>query len=139
MLEIAIADRDAILAHAASSADEVCGLLLGRGARVTSVLPVANVAADPSRWFEVDPRALLAAHRAARAGADPVIGHYHSHPSGAAAPSARDAAAAAGDGAFWLIVAGGDMAAWRAVAGGAVLGAFVAVPLRLAGPPRLRQ
>ena len=43
-----------------------------------------------------------------------MIGHYHSHPSGVAAPSPTDAACAAPDGTLWLIVAGDDMRAWIA-------------------------
>jgi proteasome lid subunit RPN8/RPN11 len=71
------------------------------------------VAADPARSFEIDPAALFAAHRRARAGAVVVIGHYHSHPSGAAVPSARDAAQAMGDGALWLILTADEARLWR--------------------------
>jgi proteasome lid subunit RPN8/RPN11 len=132
-LEISIADRDAILAHAARSADEVCGLLLGEGRRVLCVEACANVAADPSRRFEIDPARLLAAHRAARSGGPRLIGHYHSHPSGDATPSPRDAADAAPDGSVWLLVAGGVLTGWRAVARGALHGRFDPVPLALPG------
>lgn len=130
---IAAADRAEILRRAAASAAEVCGLLLGVAApgtvAITHLLPAANVAADPARFFEIDPAVLLAAHRAARAGAPQVVGHYHSHPGGDATPSPRDAAAAAPDGALWLIAAAGTVAAWRAVADGALHGRFDAVEL----------
>jgi proteasome lid subunit RPN8/RPN11 len=53
-----------------------------------------------------------------------VIGHYHSHPTGDARPSATDAAEAAADGAIWVIAAAGQVMAWRAVAAGAVHGRF---------------
>lgn len=129
-LEISIADQGAILAAAAASTDEVCGLLLGQGTRVSRVQPCANVADAPARWFEIDPASLLAAHRAARQGGPAVIGHYHSHPSGAAEPSPRDAAAAVPDGAIWLIAAGGTLRAWRAVANGALHGRFDAMAIR---------
>jgi proteasome lid subunit RPN8/RPN11 len=109
---------------AARAGREACGLLLGQGARVAAAQVCANVAADPSRWFEIDPAALLAAHRAARAGGPAVVGHYHSHPGGSPVPSPRDAAAAAPDGALWLIVGATEALLWRAVAAGAVEGRF---------------
>ena len=117
-----------LLADAAASPDrEVCGLLLGTDTRIAEARAAANVAADPARAFELDPPALFAALRAERAGGAGVIGHYHSHPVGPAAPSPRDAAAARGG--LWLILGGGEARLWRAVAGGAVLGAFEAVEL----------
>ena len=47
---------------------ECCGLLFGTGDTITSARPTANVHREPSRHFEIDPRALLDAHRAAREG-----------------------------------------------------------------------
>ncbi|WP_445193999.1 M67 family metallopeptidase [Sphingomonas sp. Tas61C01] len=124
-----------VVAHvhavAAASPDrEVCGLLFGTDRRIDTAQACRNVAADPTRRFELDPAALLAAHRGARAGGATIVGHYHSHPLGSAKPSTCDADAAAADGAIWLIVAGGDMRAWRAVAGGALHGRFDSVTLR---------
>jgi proteasome lid subunit RPN8/RPN11 len=108
-----------VVAEAAASPDvEVCGLLLGEGMRVAEVSPCRNVAPDPTIGFEIDPQALIAAHRAARAGGPAVIGHYHSHPSGIAEPSARDAANAMGDGAVWIIAGRSDLLAWRSSAVG---------------------
>lgn len=103
-----------LLTEAQNSADrEVCGLLYGTKGRIAEAEATANVAADPARSFEIDPAALFAAHRRARAGAVVVIGHYHSHPSGAAVPSARDAAQAMGDGALWLILTADEARLWR--------------------------
>jgi proteasome lid subunit RPN8/RPN11 len=129
MVRITIALRNELRALAASARDEVCGLLLGEGDDVTRLLPCRNVAADPAVRFEIDPAALIAAHRAARGGGERILGHYHSHPSGVARPSPRDAADAAPDGSIWLIVAGEAVTAWRAVADGAEHGRFD--PLRL--------
>lgn len=137
-LEISTRDRDRILADAAASPHEICGLLLGVEGRVARVVPCANVHAEPARFFEIDPAALLRAHRAARAGEPAVIGHYHSHPSGRAEPSPRDAASALPDGAFWLIAAAGRLGAWCARSDGALHGRFDPVNLvacALAGEP----
>ena len=127
--------RDAMLRHAAGSAAEVCGLLLGQGDVVERVLACANVHPDPARFFELDPAALFAAHRAARGGGPGVIGHYHSHPSGRAEPSPRDAAAAAADGAVWIVIAGGTLAAFRAVAAGPLHGRFAPLACHVTGEP----
>jgi predicted GIY-YIG superfamily endonuclease/proteasome lid subunit RPN8/RPN11 len=92
---------------------EACGLLLGTDGCISEARPAANVHPEPSRHFEIDPVALIAAHRAARAGAAQIIGYYHSHPTGLARPSATDRALASGDGRVWAIVAGGEAAFWR--------------------------
>jgi proteasome lid subunit RPN8/RPN11 len=132
-VEISITDRQRILDHAASSVDEVCGLLFGEPGRVLAVQPCANVSAAPMLRFELDPAALIAAWRGARAGGPRVIGHYHSHPSGDPCPSATDAAEAAADGAIWIIVGHGEIKAWRAVQHGAVHRRFDPVALVVAG------
>ena len=108
-----------------SPAREICGLLFGSAARIEGAESCANVAADAERSFEIDPAALFAAHRAARGGGPRLIGHYHSHPSGVASPSARDAEAAMGDGALWLILTGDEARLWRTERAGA----FDEVPL----------
>ena len=124
-----IALGDLIAAAGQSPDAEICGLLFGSGDRIEQVRPCANVAIDPREAFEIDPGALIAAHRSSRAGGPAMIGHYHSHPSGTPAPSPRDAAAAANDGALWLILAGGRAQLWRAVPGGALHDRFNPVPL----------
>ena len=119
-----------LLTDAENSSDaEVCGLLFGREGRIEAAEACANVAADPARTFEIDPAALFAAHRHARNGGPQVIGHYHSHPSGEALPSARDAAQAMGDGALWLILTAHEARLWRSVR----LGAFERVGLDVEG------
>jgi len=96
---------------AAAWPEECCGLLLGRRDGETCVVAeavaAANVAEDPARRFEVDPRVLLATHRRTRESGAELLGPYHSHPDGAAVPSATDRAraeAAAAAGEAWLIV-----------------------------------
>jgi proteasome lid subunit RPN8/RPN11 len=100
--------------HAARAAPhEACGLLLGAGDTVREARPTANIAPDPARFFEIDPAALIAAHRAERAGGPTVLGFYHSHPSGDPVPSYEDRRQASGDGRVWAIVAAGDVRCWR--------------------------
>lgn len=118
-----------IVALAAESRNEVCGLLLGTRGRIDAIVPAANVAPDPARHFELDPAVLIRAHRAARSGGPAVVGHYHSHPSGLAVPSVTDAECAAPDGSLWLIVAGGEARLWLAGRDGAVNGRFTEIPL----------
>lgn len=112
---------DAIRLHAATEFPmEACGLLFGSEDRIEAAEPATNVAEDPARHFEIDPAALFAAIRAERAGGPRLLGYYHSHPGGIAAPSATDRAMAAPDGKLWLIVAGEEVTAWRAGAAGLV-------------------
>ncbi len=104
----------AIFAAAAQGApNEACGLLLGTGTHIATALAAANVHPEPLRHFEIDPAALIAAHKAARSGGPQVVGYFHSHPNGLARPSATDAAMAAGDGRIWAIAAGGEISLWR--------------------------
>jgi proteasome lid subunit RPN8/RPN11 len=113
-LEITIGALDAILAHAASAQpEEACGLLLGKGAHILEVRATANVAPDTVRHFEIDPQALIDAHRAGRSGGPQLIGYYHSHPSGPPEPSATDRASASRDGKIWAIAGQGNIRFWR--------------------------
>jgi len=116
---------------AASPAAEICGLLVGQGNRVLRLVPARNVAADPTRSFEIDPATLLATHREARGQGQQVIGHWHSHPNGQPEPSARDAARATDNGQIWLILAAGGMTAWRARSRGAGPARFEPVPVEI--------
>ncbi|SDE68992.1 Mov34/MPN/PAD-1 family protein [Rhodospira trueperi] len=104
--------RAVILAHVrAGWPREACGLLSGRdGADGTVWIEIAhptpNVAAGgrPDR-FEVDPAARIALMKGLRGGPSRVIGHFHSHPGHAAAPSETDRRAAFEADLIWLIVA----------------------------------
>jgi len=109
--------RQALQAMAAAAAraapHEACGLLIGRGIRVTEARPAANVAPDTPRRFEIDPQALIDAHRAERGGGPELLGYFHSHPSGPPEPSATDREMAPGDGKLWAIVGQGTIRFWR--------------------------
>ena len=113
MLRVTRAALERMRAAARDSApEECCGLLLGREA-IEDAVPAGNVAADPRRRFEIDPQALVDAHRAARADGPDVIGYYHSHPAGPSGPSAVDRAMASADGKIWAIVVEGGVTFWR--------------------------
>lgn len=92
--------------------NECCGILLGHGRAITGAQPARNVHPAPQTRFEIDGKALVDAHRAARSGGPQVLGYYHSHPAGPPAPSATDHAEAAHDGAVWAIVAGDAIGWW---------------------------
>jgi len=119
----------AIRAHASASApDECCGFLLGDADRaVRAALPATNRAAGPR--FLIAPADVLAAHKdAARRGLC-VLGFYHSHPHGPAAPSAHDRSLA-WPGHVYVIAAGDDLRAYAVPAPGAAF-----EELRLVGGP----
>lgn len=113
LIEVTSNALAAMRAHAAAAHPlEACGVLLGEGARIIAARPASNVHPSPATHFEIDPQALIDAHRAARSGGEQVIGYYHSHPVGEAAPSATDRASAAGDGRVWAIIAGAEVRFW---------------------------
>jgi desampylase len=102
---------------------ECCGLIEGvRGEKTIEALqlhPARNLSVEPDR-FEIDPVTHIALARALRGTAREIVGCYHSHPNGIAAPSPRDRENIGEEGFVWLIVAadlGGD----------AEIGAFVAL------------
>lgn len=103
-----------LLEEAARAAPaECCGVLLGHAGRIEQAVPAANLHPDPLRHFEIDPAALIAAHRAARAGGPELLGYYHSHPNGHPLPSATDCDHASGDRRIWAIVASGEVRFFR--------------------------
>jgi len=136
MIRLVIDPADMAAINAAAAAawpHEACGLLVGTRAddsiRVQSVIVTENIARDPERRFEVEPRALLSAHREARTAGQELLGPWHSHPDGPARPSATDSVRAVSAGEVWLIVpvAGGQAgAAWAWLFDG---GAFAEIVL----------
>jgi proteasome lid subunit RPN8/RPN11 len=121
---------------------ESCGVLVGRvsgGDRlVSAAIPCANARrGDLRSRYEIDPQDLLRIQREARARGEEIIGFYHSHPDGAARPSATDL-----DEAHWLgcsfvitAVAGGqagETASYLLAGRGMEDKRFVAEPLEVA-------
>ena len=94
--------------------EEACGLLVGRsksgGAwHVRAVEASINVAEPPrTRRFEVDPKLRLRLERALRNSPDSIVGVYHSHPNGSAAPSETDISMIFEPEMVWLITAVAD-------------------------------
>ncbi len=113
---------DAIREHARTgSPEEVVGVLAGehgeRESRVQRSYRAENVAARPTRRYEIDPKTELELlERIEDAGLEPV-GFYHSHPEGPPKPSETDAELAAWPGYSYVIVslASGEpeMKSWR--------------------------
>lgn len=104
----------AILAAAANAAPhEACGLLFGTATHIETAHCTENIHPEPARHFEIDPAALIAAHKAARTGGPQLVGYFHSHPNGLARPSATDAAMASGDGRIWAIAMAEEVTLWR--------------------------
>jgi proteasome lid subunit RPN8/RPN11 len=70
---------------------ECCGALVGRGDRVTAIVPLPNTTEEgPRRRFLVRPSDYqMAEQRASSLGGD-LLGFYHSHPDHPARPSQFD-------------------------------------------------
>ena len=94
--------------------EEACGLLVGCAEtgdtwQVNTVEASANVAEPPrTRRFEVDPKLRLRLERELRGGPDAIIGVFHSHPNGSAAPSETDISMIFEPDMVWLITAVAD-------------------------------
>jgi desampylase len=132
MALIISSELSAILLSEAQKAHpaECCGLLIGQGDKLTRIVPAANISETPHTHFEIDPAVLIAAEKAVRAGqgsGEAVLGYYHSHPNGKTEPSQTDAAMAAPDGRYWVIIAAGQLAAFKTSENGALWERFDAV------------
>jgi len=69
---------------------EVCGLISGDAQGLKRCYPVANVAGDRRRLFEMDPKRLIDAMRQMRDRGEELNAIYHSHPDAPARPSLED-------------------------------------------------
>lgn len=108
MLVLPDSVRDTILSHAERGGEEeICGVLAGdhgdERSRVTAAHPTANAAANPRTRYRIDPEELLATIESIEEAGREVVGFYHSHPNGPAAPSATDAARATWSGYSYVI------------------------------------
>jgi len=111
MLQIALADLRRLSEAAETSyPEEACALLVGRiglgdQRRVTRLELSRNLAGDRQRRFEIDPGLRIGLERELRGGDERLIGVWHSHPDGPAAPSATDLAMVYEPDLIWLITA----------------------------------
>jgi proteasome lid subunit RPN8/RPN11 len=108
-LKVPRAEVDRMLAHVrAGYPFEACGVFVGRGAVVASVVPVENRETEQPRIrYQIEPRDLIRIDRDARERGLEVIGYFHSHPDHPARPSETDrqrAAASLSDGVFHVVV-----------------------------------
>ena len=92
--------------------EEACALLIGErlGMQEISISRVAlseNVAEDRKRYFEVDPRVRISLEKELRGQPEKLVGLYHSHPEGPAAPSKTDETMIYEKELCWLIAFGG--------------------------------
>lgn len=79
----------------------------GRSVEVVALHPIQNIA-QTADAFEIDPAAHIALLRGLRGAGRGIVGCYHSHPNGRAAPSEQDRAGASEAGFVWLIAALGS-------------------------------
>lgn len=95
----------ALVAHSrAALPNEACGYLAAdTEGRVVRFIPIANAAASPTR-FVLEAAQQLAAEQAIEAAGQTVAGIAHSHPTGAAEPSATDIADAGAYDPFGVFV-----------------------------------
>ncbi len=116
-LRIRRAHLDEIARHAlAARPQECCGILTGAREpdhlSVTRIIMAGNVADfDRSRTYQVDWQALLGTVQEVRTSPDGIVGFYHSHPNGSAAPSALDLDHAWRDHAYLILALDGDTVA----------------------------
>jgi proteasome lid subunit RPN8/RPN11 len=129
---VARAVLEDVVAHARGALPgEACGLLLGGDRAIVESVRATNIAEDPTRRFEIDPRDHIAARRDARSRGLAVLGFYHSHPRSSAEPSATDLAEANYPDHLYLIVslaaAAPDLRLFRLESGNFQTTAFVTV------------
>ena len=118
----ALADELLRLARQCPS-EEICGLISGDADGLKRLYPIANIAADRTRFFELDPKSQIEAMRDMRDRGEELSAIYHSHPHGPALPSAEDIARHAYPEAAYLIIApaatdGKILRGFRIAAGG---------------------
>src|SRR5579872_3904941 len=95
---------DLLLAEARANPDiECCGLLAGRDAVISAILPATN-ALQSAKAYEIAPEELFALFRRMRSEEWEHLGIYHSHPTGENSPSPLDLERAFYPAAAYLII-----------------------------------
>lgn len=95
-------------AHAQREAPrECCGLVVRDANGEQWTIPIANIARDPERNFEMSPGELMVTFQ----DYPVIVGSYHSHPAGPPQPSSTDLKFAHPNLRHWL-VCGGKVLEW---------------------------
>ena len=84
---------------------ECCGMLAGRAGEITHIFPATNAASSPATTYEIAPKEIIQRMREMRGEGLELLGIYHSHPNGRAAPSPTDIESAGYPDAAYFIVA----------------------------------
>jgi len=94
-----------ILAHAQSQdEEEICGLIAENKGQVKTLYPVRNIAVHRENLYQMDGKGQIDAMRKMRENDEQLYAIYHSHPHGAAFPSAIDVKEAQYPDVLYLIV-----------------------------------
>ena len=72
--------------------EEACGFIIGNGNRLTTILPINNIATNPEREFQMEPSEQAAALYHIHTHGYELVTMYHSHPNSPARPSPTDIA-----------------------------------------------
>ena len=140
-MNIRAAALNAIREHAMREKPrECCGILIGAADGIVEAVAAANVAAEPTRRYEVSPADHFAQIKRCRATVEPhalrIVGVYHSHPHSAPVPSPTDVDQAFDE--YVYVIAGPvDGSAGFAIRGYRLAsGAFEEVALTVEGGPQ---
>ena len=87
-----------------SPTTEICGLIGGKNGAPTTCYPVSNIAENPEKRFLLNGKEQIDAMASMRDHGEKLFAIYHSHPTAAAEPSARDLEEAAYPEALYLII-----------------------------------
>ncbi|MCK4709822.1 MAG: M67 family metallopeptidase [Gammaproteobacteria bacterium] len=83
---------------------EICGLISKKADGQMVLLPVSNIATEPSHFFEMDPAETIQAMKTIRDEKSELFAIYHSHPDSPAYPSKTDIEKAGYPEALYLII-----------------------------------
>ena len=104
MVELTRDSYQKILAHCLEGYPlEACGLLIGRGNRVTEIHPTENEARS-ARLYSIPPGDVLRAERRSEEMGSKLLGVFHSHTNSEAYPSPTDVRLAPDPSWIYLVV-----------------------------------
>ena len=101
-----------IRALASASPTEICGALLADGQGVFDAIPLINQSPQPDRRFFIPAAEIARLELEAERSGKLLAGFYHSHPRGAATPSAFDLDLAVPGYTYWIATRQ-EVRAWR--------------------------